>query len=69
MSGQMERLVRVRPRKKIIQISHTCRAGVSEANPRQNERAPRTLQAAGQSDQPNDRARTGSADLKLRILN
>ena len=65
MSGQMDRLVRVRPRKKIIQISHTCRAGVSEANPRQNQRAPRMLQTAGQSDQPNDRARTGSADMKL----
>ena len=66
MSGQMDRLVRVRPRKKIIQISHTCRAGVSVAN---NQCAPRMLKTAGQSDQPNDRARTGSADLKLRILN
>ena len=57
------------PTKKIIQISHTCRAGVSEANPRQDQCVPRMLQTAGQSDQPNDRARTGSADLKLRILN
>ena len=63
MSGQMERLVRVRPRKKIIQISHTCRAGVSEAN---NQRAPRMLQTG---DRSNNRARTESADLKLRNVN
>jgi hypothetical protein len=62
MSGQMERLVRVRPRKKIIQISHTCRAGVSEAR---NQRAPHMLRTG---DQSNNWARTESADLKLRIL-
>ena len=45
------------PTKRIIQISHTCRAGVSEANP------PRMLQTADQSEQPSGRARTGSADL------
>ena len=49
------------PTKEIIQISHTCRAGVSEANP------PRMLQTAGQSEQPSGRARTRSADLKLRF--
>ena len=38
------------------------------ANPQRNQRAPRMLQTAGQSDQPNDRDRTKSADLKLRIL-
>ena len=67
MSGQMDRLVRVRPRKEIIQISHTCRAGVSVANPQQNQRAPSMLRTAGQSDQSNDRTRTGSADLEFII--
>ena len=69
MSGQMDRLVRVRPRKRIIQISHTCRAGVSEANPRQNQHAPRMLQTAGQLDRSTDQTRTGSADMKLRNYN
>ena len=66
MSGQMDRLGKSTSTKRIIQISHTCRAGVSVAN---NQRTPRMLRTAGQSDQPNDRARTGSADLKLRNLN
>jgi len=64
MSGQMERLVRVRPRKKIIQISHTCRAGVSVAK---TQRAPRMLQTAGQLDQSTDQTRQESNGLKLRI--
>ena len=66
MTGQMDRLGKSTPTKKIIQISHTCRAGDSVAN---NQRAPRMLQTAGQLDQSTDQSRLESADLKLRNLN
>ena len=68
MSGQMDRLVRVRPRKKIIQISHTCRAGDSVANPQRNQCAPRMLQTADQLDQSTGQTRPRAVDLKLRNL-
>ena len=69
MSGQMDRLVRVRPRKEVIQISHTWMAEDAAANPQRNQRIPRMLRSACQPDQPKDQTRTESADLKLRNYN
>ena len=66
MSSQMDRLVRVRPPKEVIQISHTCMAEDAAANPQRNQRNHRMLRSACQPDQTKDQTRTESADLKLR---
>jgi hypothetical protein len=62
-------LVRVRPRKKIIQISHTCRAEDAEANPREKWWDPRKLRSARRSDRTTGQTRTEYVDLELRKSN